>query len=97
MLLITVVASEGLGGHFGEYIRWRSYEEGMKEIKEKKRPGLVLIHREWCSACKTIGKYCREDIPLIKMSKKFVMISAPSGEDPLDDTFQMGIVFVIEM
>ena len=63
----------------------------MKEIKEKKRPGVVLIHREWCSACRTIGRYCYDNIPLIKMSKKFVMISAPAGEEPQDETFQMGI------
>ena len=62
----------------------------MKEIKESKRPGVVLIHRDWCSACKTIGKFCRDDIPLIKMSKKFVMISCPNGEEPQDDTFKMG-------
>lgn len=85
-----MVLSNGLGGYFGEYIRWRSYEEGMKEIKESKRPGVVLIHREWCESCRTIGRYCRDDIPLIKMSKKFVMISCPNGEEPQDDTFKMG-------
>lgn len=67
----------------------------MKEIKEKKRPGVVLIHRDWCSACKTIGRYCREDIPLIRMSKKFVMISAPNGEEPQDETFQMGLLLYL--
>ena len=81
---------EGLGGAFGEYIRWRTYEEGMKEIKEKKRPGMVLIHRSWCETCRNLGRMCRDNIPLIKMSKKFVMISAPNGEEPQDDTFKMG-------
>lgn len=69
----------------------------MKEIKESKRPGVVLIHREWCESCRTIGRYCRDDIPLIKMSKKFVMISCPNGEEPQDDTFKMGngYIFVL--
>lgn len=90
-----MAVTEGLGGHFGEYIRWRSYEDGMKEIKESKRPGVVLIHRDWCSACRTIGKFCRDDIPLIKMSKKFVMISCPNGEEPQDDTFKMGMFTLV--
>lgn len=94
MLLLSLTLSEGLGGAFGEYIRWRTYEDGMKEIKEKKRPGLIVIHRDWCSSCQTIGGYCSDDIPLIKMSKKFVMISAPNGEEPQDETFQMGILSV---
>ena len=94
MLLLSLTLSEGLGGAFGEYIRWRTYEDGMKEIKEKKRPGLIVIHRDLCSSCQTIGGYCSDDIPLIKMSKKFVMISAPNGEEPQDETFQMGILSV---
>ena len=88
--MITV--SEGLGGSFGEYFRWRTYEEGMKEIKEKKRPGLLLIHRDWCQTCQNLGRYCRKNIPLIKMSKKFVMISAPNGEEPQDDTYKIGSI-----
>ena len=36
---------------------------------------------------------CRENVPLIKMSKKFVMISAPNGEEPQDDTFRIGMVY----
>ena len=82
---------EQLGGYFGEYIRWRSYEEGMKEIIEKKKPGVLLIHRNWCEGCRAVGRLCYDNIPLIKMSKKFVMISAPNGEEPQDETFQMGI------
>ena len=62
----------------------------MKEIKEKKRPGLLLIHRDWCKTCQNLGRMCRENIPLIKLSKKFVMISAPNGEELQDDTYKIG-------
>ena len=81
---------EGLGGAFGEYIKWRTYEDGMREIKEKKRPGMLLIHRDWCQTCQNLGRMCRDNIPLIRLSKKFVMISAPNGEEPQDDTFKIG-------
>ena len=54
-------------------IAWRSYEDGMKEAKEKKKPVCLIFYTEWCPHCKNYSGVFH-DPKVIEQSKKFVMV-----------------------
>ena len=93
-ILIALVASqkELLGREMGNDVDWMEYEEGMKEIREKGKPGMIVFHRDYCTQCKRLGEEIHENPKFIKRSKKFVMISCNGFNDPDTTPFEFGRV-----
>ena len=54
-------------------IAWRSYDEGLKEAKEKKKPVCLIVYTEWCPHCTNYSKVFH-DPKVVEQSKSFVMI-----------------------
>ena len=89
-MLVTVAAALD-GGFFGNQYNWYSFDEGMKEIRAKNQPGVVIIYKNWCGACRALGKRISNDERVIEFSKHFVMILAADEEEPEDEKWLPGI------
>ena len=90
MLLTASAAVDG--GFFGNRFNWLSFSEGMNEISRTNKPGIVIIYKNWCGACRSLGKRIATDEKLIEFSKHFVMILAPDEEEPEDEKWLPGFV-----
>ena len=95
-MLSLAVGEETLGGFFGDAIRWRAYGDGYDEIAKQKKPGMVVFHRSYCSACDRLGSEVKENEELIELSKQFVMISCNQEGPCEDDAFAIGGVACLE-
>jgi thiol-disulfide isomerase/thioredoxin len=62
------------GGNWNDAgIAWRSYEEGLKEAKEQKKPVCLVFYTDWCPHCtKYSGVF--HDPRVVEKSKSLVMI-----------------------
>lgn len=76
--------------HFGTAIQWRSFQEGIQEIMNDHKPGIILIEKTWCPTCKKVGKRYQEDAEFLELSKQFVMICCIDDEEPNYDEFRPG-------
>ena len=76
---------------FGKEINWKSFREGLQEISEYHKPGIILIGKQWCPSCKKIGLKFQSDKELIELSRNFVMISCYDDEEPDYDDFRPGM------
>lgn len=73
-----------------EKIDWKTFDEGMSEIKRDGKPGIVLIHRPSCPACRNLNAIFATSTKIQELSKSFVMIRCNSGENLRDDAYKGG-------
>ena len=85
-----MLCEESLSGPFGDAILWKNYADGINEIKETHKPGMLVFHRSYCNACRRLGNDVRGNTELISRSRQFVMISC-NGNEPESDAFMIGI------
>jgi len=79
---------------FGAHIRWVKYEDGLKLVKEKSKPMMLIIHKSYCGACKAMKPRIRNDATIAELSKKFVMVHCEDDEEPLDDQFDIDGAYI---
>ena len=70
----------------GEGIEWKTWTEGKSIAKETGRPLMVVLHKSWCPACKSLKPKFAASQPIEKLSSQFVMVNAKEGEKPIDDS-----------
>jgi protein-disulfide reductase (glutathione) len=75
----------GLGRGFGDQYHWYTIREGLKKIKETGRPGMVVLHKSWCGACKALGPKFAESAAVQAASKDFIMINVQDDDEPTGD------------
>ena len=71
-------------------IQWRNYEEGIKEMSNDFKPGLVLIYRPTCPACKHLQSVIQKSEEIEELSKQLVMIRCDEGHAPRDIDYRGG-------
>jgi len=76
-----------LGRGFGEFIQWVKWEKALELAKEQRMPIMLIIHRQWCSACKGIKTWISNSRPIWKLSYYFIMVNVEDDEEPLDNQF----------
>jgi len=64
-----------LGRGFGEYIQWVAYPKAIEICREKKLPMMLIIHKTWCGACKSLKPTIKNSRPIWELSKYFVMVN----------------------
>ena len=80
-VLITESAeSNGLGDH----IDWQSWSRGLSVAKETQKPLMVVLHKSWCPACKSLKPKFQASQAIEQLSSQFVMINAKEGEEPIE-------------
>merc|ERR1711971_220339 len=58
---------------FGETINWIDYDAA---IADTSRPTLVILHKSWCGACKSLKPKVAQSSELEQLSGKFSMVNA---------------------
>ena len=90
LIFLSLSLTSSLGGELGDEINWRTYADGIYEIKETKKPGMIVFHRDNRNSCVRLGNEMRGYKQLIKRSEKFVMISCNGENDPQSEIFDYG-------
>ena len=82
-LILSSRASDSNG--LGDNIEWRSWTEGKSIAKETGKPLMVVLHKSWCPACKSLKPKFAASKSIEKLSSQFVMVNAKEGEQPMDE------------
>ena len=89
---MLAIASAALdGGSFGNQIHWYGFQDGMKQIAETGKPGVVIVALSWSGASRGLGKRIAKDEKVIELSKQFVMILAGDEDGPEDEKWFPGL------
>lgn len=54
-------------------IRWRSYEDGLREAKQTRKPICLIFYTKWCPHCANYARVFR-DPELVKKAQELIMI-----------------------
>ena len=81
LLVVAVISAQ---------VQWKDYEEGLKEMKVSSKPGLVLIYRPTCPACKHLQSIINNSGEIEELSKQLVMIKCDEGHAPRDIDYRGG-------
>ena len=79
---------KSLARGFNDNIDWVTLEDGMRLIKEQKKPGMILIHKTWCGACKHLKPAVTQSKEMEALSRDFVMINLQDEEEPRDAKYK---------
>lgn len=74
--------SNGLGDH----IDWQTWQDGISLAKETGKPLMLVLHKSWCPACKSLKVKFAGSEAIDKLSSQFVMVNAKEGEEPMDES-----------
>ncbi|XP_015754777.1 PREDICTED: protein disulfide-isomerase A5-like [Acropora digitifera] len=80
---------ENLSRGFGDNIKWVSYENGLKEIKNSNKKMLLIIHKSWCSSCKALKPKLAKHQEFAELSKKFVMVNTGDSDEAKGEQFDV--------
>ena len=58
---------------FGETVNWIEYDAA---IADTSRPTLVILHKSWCGACKSLKPKFAQSSEIDQLSEKFSMVNA---------------------
>jgi protein-disulfide reductase (glutathione) len=61
-------------------IAWKSYEKGLAEAKEQKKPVCMISYTGWCPHCTNYSKVFH-DPKVVEQAKSFVMIRLDKDEN----------------
>jgi len=75
--------SNGLGDH----IEWHKLEEGFALSKSERKPLMLIIHKSWCGACKSLKPKFRESKEVSEKSSAFVMVNTMDEDEPVGDVY----------
>lgn len=86
--LLTQVTSDPDNG-WNANINWQpSMDAFYEKIKSSKKPGMLIIHKSWCGACKQLRPKFAASTKLEKLAEEFVMINTLDDEEPSGAEFQ---------
>jgi len=87
LLLISPIRSADNG--WGANIDWQpSMEQFYKQMSQSGKPGMLIIHKSWCGACKNLRPKFAASTEIEKLSEEFVMINTLDDEEPEGSEFQ---------
>ena len=75
-------------------IKWKDYASGMSEIRETKKPGIVLIYRPTCPACRMLNGIFEKSQSVKALAKNYVMIRSVDGSESFQGAIRGGTTMV---
>jgi len=86
LLLVPTIFAASNG--WNDNINWVGSLEEMKEqIDATGKPGMVLIHKSWCGACKNLKPRFASSNEIEQASADFIMFNALDDDEPKDKSF----------
>ncbi|XP_021373424.1 thioredoxin domain-containing protein 12-like [Mizuhopecten yessoensis] len=84
---ISLVFSNELARGWGDGIAWVKLDDGLTQAKTENKPMMLIIHKSWCGACKSLKPKVEESTAIKELSKEFVMVNTEDDEEPSDSKF----------
>ena len=86
-VFVSVVLSKSNG--WNDKIDWQpSLEATLSKVKESGKPGMIVIHKSWCGACKALKPKFAESSSIEQLSENFVMYNALDDDEPKGEEFK---------
>ena len=83
----TCILSKSNG--WNDNIAWESSMDSFKaKIIESGKPGMLVIHKSWCGACKALKPKFAESKEIEEASENFVMFNALDDDEPNGNEFK---------
>jgi len=76
---------------FGEDIDWVKWEDAVETSLEVNKPIFLLIHKQWCHACKNLKKTMQQSNArkaFKRLSEYFVMVNTADDEEPFEEEYR---------
>ena len=77
-------ASESNG--LGDHIDWQTWQDGISLAKETGKPLMIVLHKSWCPACKSLKPKFAASEEIDVLSSQFVMVNAKEGDQPMEES-----------
>lgn len=82
------VGYSGRDNGFGHNYIWaNSLESGIQIATNHRKPGMIIIHKSWCSACKNLKPKFATSSEIQNLSRHFVMVNLMDDEEPSEKVF----------
>jgi len=85
LIFAGVSAATDYARGWGKRIEWHSLLEGQRLAKEQNKPAMIVIHKDWCPACKALKPRFAKSRDIEQLSHNFVMINVENDEEPKTD------------
>lgn len=91
LVLLTLtshkIVSSSESNGLGDNVKWVDYESA---IADSSKPSMIILHKSWCPACKSLKPKLAESFEFEKLSTKFSMVNA-NEDDPIHDLPSLNI------
>ncbi|XP_074641820.1 thioredoxin domain-containing protein 12-like [Tubulanus polymorphus] len=86
-ILCHTALGNSLSNGWGDNIDWVKFDDGVKLSKESGKPLMLVIHKSWCGACKSLKPLFAQSKEIEKLSKNFVMVNTLDDAEPDDSKY----------
>ena len=76
---------------FSSNIEWIDYKEA---IDDTSKPSMIILHKSWCPACKSLKPKLIDSLEFEELSSKFSMVNAKEN-DPIHSLSDLNIGMAI--
>ncbi|EEB19224.1 thioredoxin domain-containing protein 12 precursor, putative [Pediculus humanus corporis] len=74
--------------NFGTSLKWETtLETGLQKIITRQKPGMIVVHKSWCGACRGLKPKFESSKDITHLSEGFVMISLADDNHPKDGKY----------
>jgi len=87
VLFVLFVVLEAKSNGWNDDINWQTLDEAKAAAKENGKPIMLVIHKSWCGACKSLKPKFAADKQIEKLSEKFNMVNTIDDDEPKGDQY----------
>lgn len=82
-----IVDCSELARGWGDDIKWVTLDKAREMSMKDNKPVMVIIHKTWCGACKSLKREVAKAKALATFSSNLVMVNLEDDEEPKDSSF----------
>lgn len=89
VLCVLSETSADFHNGFGEKYQWaESLEDALETAKNYDKPIMLIVHKSWCGACKSLKPKFAESDGILGLSKHFVMLNLMDNNEPNGEEYK---------
>ncbi|CAH1775043.1 unnamed protein product [Owenia fusiformis] len=88
LIIFQLTSANDLARGWGDGIAWMSFKDGLEASKESGKPLMLIIHKTWCGACKSLKPKFGAHKGIEELSENFIMVNTEDDEEPEGETYK---------